>query len=377
MAERPSGAKREGHDRIALVLQGGGALGAYQVGVFEALDAAGLCPQWFAGTSIGAINAAIMAGNKPRSRLNKLIEFWDGISRPDGWASGWGEGDLRKLANQWHALETVFQGQPGFFQPRPLSPWLAPAGTPEAVSYYDTAPLIDTLRDVIDVAEINRGTVRLSVGAVDVATGRQRYFDSARESISIAHVMASGALPPAFAAVEIDGDRYWDGGVVSNTPLDVVLDDEPRVSTLCFMVDLWDRVGPVPASMDDVLEREKDIRYASRSERHIAAYRRTHNLRRAVTALWNKLPATARADPTLEQLSWLGCTTTMQIVHLIYQNTKYETASKDYEFSRASIAEHRAAGHRDAKRALDERPWEKPLPPHQGVVVHEYPNRNF
>jgi len=377
VARGTPGTTRDGYERIALVLQGGGALGAYQVGVFEALDEAGFCPQWFAGTSIGAINAAIMAGNKAPDRLTKLSAFWHAISRPDGWA-GDGQGEvMRKLVNQWHASEAVVWGQPGFFRPRAIAPWLVPEGTADAVSYYDCAPLAETLGQVVDPAQINAGRVRLSVGAVDLASGRPRYFDSARDTISLAHIMASGALPPAFPAVEVDGAYYWDGGVVSNTPLDVVLDDEPRVNTLCFMVDLWDAVGPLPANMDDVLEREKDIRYASRSERNIAAYRRSHNLRRAVMAMWDRLPAEARADPALEQLSWLGCTTTMQIVHLIYQNTKYETASKDYEFSRASIAEHRAAGYRDARRALDEKPWENPVPPHQGVVVHEYPKRNF
>ena len=371
------GAKRCDFERIALVLQGGGALGAYQVGVFEALDEAGCCPQWFAGTSIGALNAAIMAGNKAPDRLAKLSSFWQAISRPDGWTGDGQCDDMRKLINQWHAAEAVVWGQPGFFRPRAFNPWFSTAGTADTLSYYDCTPLADALGNVLDLAQINAGDVRLSVGAVDVASGRQKYFDSARDTISLAHIMASGALPPAFPAVEIDGDMYWDGGVVSNTPLDVVLDDEPRVSTLCFMIDLWDAVGPLPRNMDDVQEREKDIRYASRSERHIASYRRTHNLRRAVTAMWNRLPAEARADPTLEQLAWLGCTTTMQIVHLVYQNTKYETASKDYEFSRASIAEHRAAGYRDARRALDEKPWDNPVAPHQGVVVHEYPNRNF
>jgi len=372
----PPAARIRGFDRIALVLQGGGALGAYQVGVFEALDETGFCPQWFAGTSIGGINAAIMAGNAPGEVGEKLSEFWERISRPDGWPVTPVGDEGRKAAGQWHALETVLYGQPGFFRPRTFGPFLSPPGTPGAISFYDTAPLVDTLAAVVDFGRINDGGPRLTLGAVNIATGRQVYFDSAREAIDARHVMASGALPPGFPPVEIDRELFWDGGVVSNTPLEVVLDDEPRVSTLCFMVDLWDPMGPLPRTLDDVNERQKDIRYASRSQRAIASYRRTHNLRRAVMEMWKKLPASARADLELEQLSWLGCTTTMQIVHLIYQNEKYETESKDYEFSRASIAEHRAAGYRDAMRAIAERRWEEPVPPNVGVVVHEYPPRN-
>jgi NTE family protein len=363
-------------ERVALVLQGGGALGAYQVGVFEALDEAGLCPQWFAGTSIGAINGAIMAGNAPGERAAKLDEFWQRISRPDGWLADPIHDEGRKLANQWHAWETVLYGQPGFFRPRMFGPFASPPGTPGAISFYDTGPLAESLRGAIDFGRVNNGGPRLSLGAVNLATGRQIYFDSARQAIDERHVMASGALPPGFPPVEIDRELFWDGGVVSNTPLEVVLDDEPRVSTLCFMVDVWDPMGPPPRTLDDVTEREKDIRYASRSERAIASYRRSHNLRRAVMALWSRLPAEARADPALEQLAWMGCTTTMRIVHLIYQNPKYATASKDYEFSRASIAEHRAAGRRDARRAIDESRWEEPVPPHLGVAVYEYPPRN-
>jgi len=371
-----AGARTRGFDRIALVLQGGGALGAYQVGVFEALEETGFCPQWFAGTSIGAINAAIMAGNPEGEVGEKLSEFWERISRPDGWAVEPAGEDGRRAAGQWHALETVLYGQPGFFRPRLFGPFVSPPGTPGAISFYDTTPLIETLGAVVNFDRINDGGPRLTLGAVNLATGRQVYFDSAREKIDVRHVMASGALPPGFPPVEIDHELFWDGGVVSNTPLEVVLDDEPRVSTLCFMVDMWDPMGPLPQTFDDVNEREKDIRYASRSERAIATYRRAHNLRRAVKAMWSKLPASVRAEPELEQLSWLGCTTTMQIVHLIYQNEKYETASKDYEFSRTSIAGHRAAGYRDAMRAIAERRWEEPVPPHVGVMVHEYPPRN-
>lgn len=368
---------KHGIERIALVLQGGGALGAYQVGVFEALDAGGFCPQWFAGTSIGAINAAIIAGNRPEQRLEKLSDFWKGISRPDGWQLSMLDEQSRKRTNQWHSFEAMVFGQPGFFYPRPISPWFSPAGSPEALSFFDTEPLRKSLAESIDFELINSGAVRLSLGAVNVRSGRQVYFDSKRCRIGHEQVMASAALPPSFAPVDVDGELYWDGGILSNTPLDTVLDDEPRVSTLCFVVDLWDPMGPVPRSMDDVLEREKDIRYASRTERHIANYRRTHDLRRAVTALWEALPAGQRADSAIEQLAWLGCSTTMQIVHLIYQNAKYETACKDYEFSRASIEQHRAAGLRDARRALDERLWEQPVPANQGVVVHQYPRRDL
>lgn len=374
--DRPAGARVCAFDRIALVLQGGGALGAYQVGVFEALEETGFCPQWFAGTSIGAINAAIMAGNAQGEVRGKLAEFWDLISRPDGWAVAPGGGEGRHAANQWHAWETLVYGQPGFFQPRLFGPFLSPPGTPGAVSFYDTGPLADTLGQVVDFKRINSKGSRITLGAVNIATGRQVYFDSSRESIDARHVMASGALPPGFPPVEIDHELFWDGGVVSNTPLEVVLDDEPRVSTLCFMVDMWDPMGPLPRTLDEVTEREKDIRYASRSQRAISGYRRTHNLRRAVMAMWKNLPASARADQELEQLSWLGCTTTMQIVHLIYQNEKYESATKDYEFSRASIAGHRAAGYRDAMRAIAERKWEQPVPPNVGVMVYEYPPRN-
>ncbi|MGH6959521.1 MAG: DUF3734 domain-containing protein [Dongiaceae bacterium] len=364
-----------GYDRIALVLQGGGALGAYQVGVFEALDAAGYCPHWFCGTSIGGINAAIMAGNEPAARLPKLTEFWETISRPDGWGAGGLDDEARKLANQWHSFEAVTLGQPGFFRPRSVNPWLAPAASPDAISFYDTGPLAATLTTAVDLDRLNDGGTRLSLGAVNVLSGQQVYFDSARQAIGYEHIMASGALPPGFPPIFVDGEPYWDGGIVSNTPLDTVLDDEPRVSTLCFMVDLFDAAGPVPQHMDEVLEREKDIRYASRAQRNIASYRRIHNLRRAVTAMWNRLPPAVRAEPTLQELAWMGCTTTMQIVHLIYQNTKYETASKDYEFSRASIAEHRKAGRRIAQQAIAAAPWTRPVPPHVGVVVHEFANR--
>src|SRR5205814_4961091 len=268
----------------ALVLQGGGALGAYQVGAFQALDEAGYAPEWFAGTSIGAINASIMAGNPPASRLAKLEEFWATICRSLPVAAPM-EGLPRRVFNAWSAWQTMALGQPGFFTWNSLSPWLAPPGTDAAISVYDTRELRGTLERVVDLDRINRREARLSLGAVEIESGRQVYFDNSRQKIGYEHIMASGALPPAFPPIEVDGAWYWDGGIVSNTPLDVIIDELPRRSTLCFMVDLFDSMGALPRVMEDVEARRKDIMYASRSDRSIEAHRQMHNLRRAIMAL--------------------------------------------------------------------------------------------
>lgn len=371
MRARKKAAAESTYSRVAMVLQGGGALGTYQMGVYQALEEANYLPTWFAGTSIGAINAAIMAGNPPEERLAKLDEFWDTISRFEPWPSVPANGAFRRLSNYWGSFQAAVLGQPGFFRPRAVNPWFAPPGAPDATSYYDTGALLETLAEVIDLDRLNAGDTRLSLGAVQVRTGRQVYFDSAREKIGFEHIVASGALPPGFPPVDIGGELYWDGGLLSNTPLDVVLDDEPRVNTLVFMADLFDPVGPAPRTMDDVMERRKDITYASRSHCHIEAYHTMHDLRRAVSALWSRLPAEAQADPEMNRLRMLGCTTTMNVVHLIYRSQSHHNASKDYDFSRASLEEHRAAGYRDARDAIRKKPWARPAPPHVGVVVHE------
>jgi NTE family protein len=358
--------------RVALVLQGGGALGAYQVGAFRALDEAGYCPVWFAGTSIGGINAAIMAGNPPERRLEKLDEFWRTISR-DTPLMPPADGLPRRAFNLWSAWQTMALGQPGFFNWRTVSPWLAAPGTPAAVSFYDTGALRLTLEKLIDLDRINGGSVRLSLGAANVRTGQQVYFDSMRQKIGYEHIMASGALPPAFPPVEIDGEWYWDGGIVSNTPLDVIIDQLPRRSTLCFMVDLFDSLGPLPQVMEDVEARRKDITYASRSERSIAAHQANHNLRRAIMTLWEALSPEAQKDPHLNALGDLGCTTRMHIVHLKHQSEPGELSSKDYEFSAASAWEHQERGYRDTRRRLAHPTWLDPVPPDVGVVVHELP----
>lgn len=354
---------------VALVLQGGGALGAYQVGAFAAISEAGYQPSWFAGTSIGAINAAIMAGNDPEQRLGRLAEFWKTIGRnlPFPPTLGWS----RRLFNAASAWQTLALGQPGFFTPRLLAPWLAPAGSGAALSFYDPAPLYETLARLIDLGRLNGASVRLSLGAVNIRTGRQVYFDSRHQRLGLEHIMASAALPPAFPPVEIGGEWYWDGGIVSNTPLDVVIDRLPRRSTLCFMIDLFDAAGQLPRSMEEVETRHKDILYASRSERGLESERTIHNLRRAVMALWERLPPEARTDPHLNELAELGCTTTMHVVRIVHRGEAGELASKDYEFSRPSITAHWRAGYEDAKRVLARPGWFDPVPADIGVIVHE------
>jgi NTE family protein len=361
------------YERVALVLQGGGALGAYQVGVYAALEEAGYMPDWVAGTSIGAINAAIIAGNPPGRRLEKLEAFWKRIATPELWPVRPSDGPAQRMASMagsWHA---VAFGQPGFFRPRVVNPWLARPGSPGAVSFYDTDSLRGTLADLVDFDRINGRETRLSLGTVHVTTGRQVYFDNARDEIGVDHIMASGALPPGFPPVVIEGEPYWDGGILSNTPLDIVLDDTPRVSTLCFVADLFDPVGPEPATMDEVMARHKDIAYASRTRGHIEGYRATHNLRRAVNALWQQLPAELRNDPEMMRLLSLGSTTTMNIVHFIYRGGDVLISAKDYDFSAGSLARHRAAGYRDAAGQIARHPWQASAPSHVGVVVHELP----
>jgi NTE family protein len=374
MRRKPEFPKRPQIKRVALVLQGGGALGAYQVGVYQALQEHGFSPDWVAGTSIGAINAAIIAGNPAGSRFTRLQEFWRSMSRPGFWDITAPLGAARQFTSLSSALEAVLLGQKGFFTPRLLDPLAAcTVGSAEAASFYDTSELRGTLLRLADFELINRRAMRLSLGAVHVRTGRLRYFDNEFERLGPEHVMASGALPPGFPAVRVDGELYWDGGVYSNTPLEIVLDDMPRVNTLCFMVDLFNPAGPEPRSIAEVLVRHKDIMYATRSRQHIEAYCKTHNLRRAVDAIYQRLPREQRADPEMKALAELGCHTTMEIVHFGYPGRDWELVSKDIDFSSAAIEERWRQGYRDALRAVERAAWLDPVPPHTGVVVHELP----
>jgi NTE family protein len=364
---------RATHDDYVLVLQGGGALGAYQAGVFEALASEGIAPNWVTGISIGAVNCALIAGNAPGRRVERLQEFWQLVS--SGMAEPFfrTDGDYRAALNGASALQSLLFGVPGFFTPRvPPALFRAP-GTPEAISYYDTAPLRATLERLVDFNRINSGEVRLSVGAVNVRTGNFAYFDSAKQRIDARHIMASGALPPGLPPVEIDGEHYWDGGLVSNTPLDYVLEQPGGGHRVMFQVDLFPARGDFPATLLDVNEREKDIRYSSRTRRNTdleVAWRRVSEAARRLVA---KLPPELRADPDAQELlarTRITCSG-FDIVHLIYRAKQYEHHSKDYEFSRWTMAEHWAAGHADVLQTLRDPRWLEHKPDHYGVRVFD------
>src|SRR5579859_4856278 len=353
--------ERPPFDCIALLLQGGGALGAYQGGVYQALAEAHLDPDWVAGISIGAVNAALIAGNAPETRIEKLREFWRRVARSNPWDGGalldllsWGvRGDfVRGLINQLSAGSVLVGGVPGFFAPRMPVAWLQPAGSPQATSYYDTAPLKSTLEELIDFDRINSAEVRFSVGAVNVSSGNFVYFDNTSHVIGPEHVMASGALPPGFPAVEIEGELYWDGGLVSNTPLQWVLDSEPRRDTLAFQVDLWSARGAVPRTMAEVATRQKEIQYSSRTRYSSDRDRHTQKLRNAVAGLLQKLPAELHDHPDVALLRPLAGRRSYNLVQLIYRAKQYEGDSKDYEFSRLSMEEHWRAGYHDTVRTL-------------------------
>jgi NTE family protein len=337
--------------RKALVLQGGGALGAYQAGVFAALSETELEPHWIAGVSIGAINAALIAGNAPEHRVDRLREFWHLVSSgPSQRLPSW-FGD-RATQNQWSATMASMVGIPGFFEPR-YSPAFLMGGAAPLLSYYDTSPLKSTLERLVDFDRINACEARFSVGAVNVRTGNSVYFDNTRQLIGPEHIMASGALPPGFAPVSIDGDDYWDGGIVSNTPLQYVLDLHPRTEPLVVLqVDLFNARGEMPHTMAGVMERQKDITYSSRTRMNTDALAANMNLQQAIADLITKLPANLRKDPSVLAVQSQLTHEPIDIFHLIYRDKPYELESKDYEFSRAAVEEHWESGVRDMRSTL-------------------------
>ena len=344
-------------ENIALLLQGGGALGSYQAGVYQALAEADLHPDWVAGISIGAINSALIAGNPRESRVDRLRQFWEEITQtplglPD-LSSVQIKGDLaHSLVNQTRAFGALVGGLQPFFVPRMLPPFLQPRGSAEAVSFYDTTPLKATLERLVDFDRINECETRFSVGAVNVRTGNFTYFDSNTHHIGPEHVMASGSLPPGFPATEIDGEFYWDGGLVSNTPLDWVLNNRPRQDTLAFQVDLWSANGDFPRDLAESDVRQKEIRFSSRTRAATDQFRRAQKLRRAVGHLLKHVSHNEKTRPDIELLAEEANEKVYNIIQLIYHAQNYEGSSKDYEFSRRTMEEHWRSGYNDAVRTL-------------------------
>ena len=366
--------RRDFPGQVVLVLQGGGALGAYQVGVYEAMHEAGVEPDWIIGTSIGAINAALIAGNAPENRFERLREFWARVEIAAA------EFDFLRLftglPNIAANLGTICRGIPAFFSPH-LPAWFGahnPLGA-ESAAYYSTAPLRETLAELVDVTHIGERHVRLTVGAVNVRTGEMRYFDSRDETLTLDHVIASGALPPAFPAVRIGGDPYWDGGIYSNTPIEAVLDDNPRRDSVIFAVQMWNPEGPDPETLWQVMGRQKDIQYASRSRSHIARQKQIHHLRHVIRELAKQLPGEVRASAQAKELASWGCGTTMHVVRLIAPKLDGEDHTKDIDFTAAGIASRWKAGYDDTRRMLDASPWRAPVDPVEGVVIHDDPTR--
>ncbi|WP_027544943.1 DUF3734 domain-containing protein [Bradyrhizobium sp. WSM2254] len=345
-------------DCIALLLQGGGALGAYQAGVYEALAEAGIHPDWVAGISIGAINAAIIAGNPAESRVDRLRDFWTGVTSTAPW--DWAGNpfldarneNARNILNQMSAGLAAACGANGFFSARPLLPWLHAGGTTEATSFYDTGALKSTLERLIDFDRINAGMTRFSAGAVNVRTGNFVYFDNSTHTIRPEHIMASGALPPGFPAVEIEGEHYWDGGLVSNTPLQWVIDGGVPQDMLAFQVDLWNAKGQLPGNLPEVVTRQKEIQYSSRTRASTDQFKHVQRLRRALTTLLDRIPEELREHEDVKLLNTAVSPNVYNIVHLIYRARNHEGHSKDYEFSRLSMQDHWRAGYHDALRTL-------------------------
>ncbi len=365
-------AKRiSGYKTIALVLQGGGALGAYQAGVFEGLTEAGIEPDWLAGVSIGAANAAIIAGNPRERRIERLRDFWETVSTSSLWDGLFAIDATRAMRNQSSAFLAMAGGIPGFFRPKAFNPFAGFFGADEPTSYYDTDELKNTLNRLIDWNILNDQQKRLSVGAVEISSGNGRYFDTTKERLGPEHIMASGALPPALPAITIGKEQYWDGGIVSNTPLQYLLDRDDMDDTLAFQVDLFSARGKIPRKLADVMARQKDITYSSRTRSSTDSFKKNHDLR---MHLKHALSRVDKAHFTVEDKAFLASVDDVpqvNIIHLIYQQKSYEGQAKDYEFSASSMNDHWAAGLADTRKTLMHRDWLDAPSESDGVIVHD------
>jgi NTE family protein len=359
------------NEKRILVLQGGGALGAYQAGAYEALTAAGEEPEWVAGISIGAINAAIIAGNWPENRVKQLRRFWEKVSSGLQGSSFLPGHHGRSLFNETSSWLTTLFGVPGFFTPRFPPPIFALPATEAALSYYDTAPLRATLAELIDIECLNTDGIRVSVGAVNVESGNFRFFDSLKDRLNVDHIMASGALPPGFPPVVVDGQSYWDGGLVSNTPLQYVDEARGEDSLCIFQVDLFPAHGVIPKTILDAAEREKEIRYSSRTRFNTKTAQELQRLNKAAQRLVAKLPESLRDDPDAKILLENNCQAAVTVMHLINRPTELDSQSKDYEFSRLSVEEHWEAGRKDVENSLAHPDWRNRKPPRHGMKTFD------
>ncbi|WP_131194244.1 patatin-like phospholipase family protein [Lichenihabitans psoromatis] len=370
-SEQDKGWRPDRCARVALVLQGGGALGAYQAGVYQALHEAEIEPDWISGVSIGAINSSIIAGNPRERRLERLHAFWDRITSRKVWAHT-PDGDVfRQMRNATSSFFTMALGQPGFFKPRQMSPWMSPAGAQDATSYYDTEPLRETLIELVDFDLLNDASRRFSVGAVNASTGNFIYFDNSDVRIEAEHIMASGALPPAFPTVKIGTDHYWDGGLVSNTPLQHLLAQDDSANTLVFQVDLFSARGALPRTLQDVMARQKDIIYSSRTRNTTDLFSRLQGWKKRAYQALLKVPDDLLSDEDRKLRDELATLPEMTILQLIYQQKSYEGDAKDYEFSGTSMREHWQSGYEDTRRTLSRKDWLAMPPAGTGIVTHD------
>ncbi|WP_233863672.1 DUF3734 domain-containing protein [Paraburkholderia adhaesiva] len=367
-------------ETIALTLQGGGALGAYQAGVYEGLAEAGIAPNWIAGISIGALNTAIIAGNPPEHRVARLREFWETICQPAYSLpmpafvehALFNSGDaIRKTFTAFQAAGALVEGQKGFFVPRFPPPMPNASGHPERASYYDTRPLKETLARLCDFDRINSKEIRVSVGAVNVSTGNFVYFDNTTTKLRPEHFIASGALPPGFAAVEIDGEYYWDGGLMSNTPLYEVIQTTPRRDTLAFQVDLWSARGPVPDNLTDVQGRMKDIQYSSRTRLVTDMLQRSQRFRHVLREVLERVAPEHQQDSWVELAEELSCSKKYNVIHLIYRQKEYEGHFKDYQFGTSTMHEHWRSGLQDIRASLAQPGWLDKPDNDAGFVTHD------
>lgn len=361
--------RHDNNGQVVLVLQGGGALGAYQGGVYQALHESGVEPDWIIGTSIGAINASIIAGNAVEQRLPRLQEFWRRVEGRAFWGAfpAWtGVDDALSL---WTILTS---GIPGFFEinTRALLGVQVPLGADHA-GYCSTKPLRKTLEELVDFSLINEGHPRLTLGAAHVRTSMMHYFDSKEMKLNPSHIMASGALPPAFPAVRIDGELYWDGGILSNTPTERIFDDQPRRNSLIFAVHLWHPTGTEPETIWQILNRHKDIQYSSRIASHILRQQQTHKLRHVITQLLEYVPGEVKNDPLVKELAGYSCKTRMHVVRLLAPRLDNESHTKDIDFSPAGIRTRWEAGYADTNRALEQQPWLGEFGLLDSVILHE------